>query len=274
MNPPPTSVNRQNTSWQPVSKWYTKTVGESGNYYHQHVVIPAVLRLLNLSENSSLLDLACGQGVLERQIPPSVYYQGIDISPSLIQYAKAQIHNPNHHVVVGNVTRPLPIAKTGFTHAAIVLALQNIEEPEPILKQVAERLAPNGTLVLMLNHPAFRIPRQSSWGIDEKNKLQFRRVDHYLTPLKIPITAEPSKGQRSAIVWSYHQPMSAYRAFLQKAGFVIEIIEELGSDKVSVGKAAKMENRSRVEFPLFMAIKARKVSITVVDVVGHIPFGS
>ena len=262
-NPPSKNVRHQNTSWQPVSEWYTKTVGESGNYYHQHVVIPAVLQLLNLSENSSLLDLACGQGVLERQISPSVYYQGIDISPSLINYAKTQIHNPNHHVAVGNVTRPLPIAKTNFSHAAIVLALQNIEEPELALQQAADRLAPNGTLVLMLNHPAFRIPRQSSWGIDEKTKTQFRRVDRYLSPLKIPITAAPGQGQRSAITWSYHQPISAYSAFLNNAGFVIEIIEELGSDKVSVGKAAKMENRSRVEFPLFMAIKARKVSTTV-----------
>ncbi|HIH10980.1 TPA: methyltransferase domain-containing protein [Candidatus Woesearchaeota archaeon] len=262
-NPPSKNVRHQNTSWQPVSEWYTKTVGESGNYYHQHVVIPAVLQLLNLSENSSLLDLACGQGVLERQISPSVYYQGIDISPSLINYAKTQIHNPNHHVAVGNVTRPLPIAKTNFSHAAIVLALQNIEEPELALQQAADRLAPNGTLVLMLNHPAFRIPRQSSWGIDEKTKTQFRRVDRYLSPLKIPITAAPGQGQRSAITWSYHQPISAYSAFLNNAGFVIEIIEELGSDKVSVGKAAKMENRSRVEFPLFMAIKAQKVSTTV-----------
>ena len=263
MNLPQKSQNRQNTSWQPVSEWYTKTVGESGNYYHQHVVIPAVLRLLNLSENSSLLDLACGQGVLERQIPPNVYYQGIDISPSLITYAKTQIHNPNHHVVVGNVTRPLPIQKTGFSHAAIVLALQNIEEPELALQQAADRLAPNGTLVLILNHPVFRIPRQSGWGIDEKTKIQFRRVDRYLSPLKIPITATPSQGQRSAITWSYHQPISAYSAFLQKAGFVIEIIEELGSDKVSVGKAAKMENRSRAEFPLFMAIKAKKSKVEI-----------
>lgn len=258
MNAPQKIPNRQNTSWQSVSSWYTKTVGESGNYYHQHVVIPAVLRLLNLAENSSLLDLGCGQGVLERQIPPSVYYQGIDISPSLIAYAKTQIHSQNHHVVVGNVTRPLPIQKTGFSHAAIVLALQNIEEPELALQQAANYLALNGTLVLILNHPAFRIPRQSSWGIDEKTKTQYRRVDRYLSPLKIPITAEPSKGQRSAITWSYHQPISAYSVFLQKTGFVIELIEELGSDKVSVGKAAKMENRSRVEFPLFMAIQAKK----------------
>jgi hypothetical protein len=36
-------------------------------------------------------------------------------------------------------------------------------------------------------------------------------------------------------------------------------MEEWTSDKVSVGKAAKGENRARAEFPLFMAIRAVKV---------------
>lgn len=249
---------KQHTSWQPVSTWYNKNVGESGHYYHQHVVLPAVLRLLNLGQDSSLLDLACGQGVLERQVPESVYYQGIDISPSLIQHAKDHAKTPEHHFAVGNITHPLPIKKQNFTHAAIVLALQNIEQPELALQHTAEHLAEHGTLVIVLNHPCFRIPRQSSWGVDEGNKTQYRRIDRYLSPLSIPITAAPSKGARSAVTWSYHFPLSAYSEFLSKAGFVIENIEELGSDKVSVGKAAKMENRSRSEFPLFLAMKVRK----------------
>ena len=45
---------------------------------------------------------------------------------------------------------------------------------------------------------------------------------------------------------------------LQQAGFVIQLIEEWGSDKSSVGSAARMENRSRQEFPLFLALKAIK----------------
>jgi ubiquinone/menaquinone biosynthesis C-methylase UbiE len=216
-----------------------------------------------LKPGDALLDLACGQGVLERQIPAEVYYQGIDVSNSLIQFAKQHTQVAEHHFAVGDVTRPLPIQKQGFTHAAIVLALQNLEHPELALKHAAERLAPNGMLVIVINHPMFRIPRQSSWGVDEQNKMQYRRVDRYLSPLKIPITAAPSQGQRSAVTWSFHQPLSMYAQQLHNAGFAIETIEELGSDKVSEGKAAKMENRSRTEFPLFMVIVAKKYSTVV-----------
>jgi hypothetical protein len=47
---------------------------------------------------------------------------------------------------------------------------------------------------------------------------------------------------------------------LKDAGFAIDVIEEWTSDKESEGRAARMENRSRSEFPLFLAIKAFKKS--------------
>jgi hypothetical protein len=109
-----------------------------------------------------------------------------------------------------------------------------------------------------MNHPCFRIPRQSSWKVDDEQKIQYRRIDRYTSPMKIPIQAHPSKGQSSATTWSFHHPLASYSQWLNETGFVIELIEEWHSNKVSTGKAAKMENRSREEIPLFLAIKAKK----------------
>ncbi len=109
-------------------------------------------------------------------------------------------------------------------------------------------------MVLVLNHPAFRIPRQSGWG-EHTNKIQYRYINRYLTPLEIPITMHPGQSQ-SAMTWSYHVPISFYAQALASAGLVIETIEEWTSDKQSEGKAARMENRARAEIPLFMAIVA------------------
>ena len=64
----------------------------------------------------------------------------------------------------------------------------------------------------------------------------------------------------SPITWTYHFPISMYTTWLHDVGFVIEMIEEWTSDKTSIGKAGKMENRSRSEFPLFLAIRAKKIS--------------
>jgi SAM-dependent methyltransferase len=248
--------HKHSTSWQPVAKWYTKLVGEKGQYYHQHVVIPGTLRLLGLDQSSRLLDVACGQGVLGRAIGKNVNYTGFDIARSLIEEAKRLDNSDKHTYLVGDATVDLPLGEWKFTHAAIVLALQNIEDGEAVIANIAKHLLPNGKLIIVLNHPAFRIPRQSSWGIDETNKLQYRRQNMYMSPLKIPIDLHPGPKEGPQ-TWSFHRPLSYYISLLASHGFVVDALEEWTSDKESEGKARRMENRSRSEFPLFLALRGR-----------------
>jgi ubiquinone/menaquinone biosynthesis C-methylase UbiE len=250
---------KTSTSWQPVSSWYNQLVGGSGQYFHQHLVLPGTLKLLELKSGNSLLDLGCGQGILSRQIPEKIFYQGVDIAPSLIETAKRMTRRPDTNFTVADITKPINIPKIDFSHAAIILAFQNVDSPLDTLLNAALHLKENGVLVMVINHPYFRIPRFTSWGVDESKKLQYRRVDSYLTFQKIPISANPSQQSRSPITWSFHYSLQEITKFLNQAGFVIETIEEWVSDKESIGKSAKMENRARQEFPLFMAIKAVKV---------------
>ena len=251
-------MRNNETSWESVSEWYGRIAAKRGHYYHQHIVLPQTLRLLDLKNDSSLLDLACGQGVLARQIPREVYYVGLDIAPSLINQAKHWDKDKKHIYVVADVSEDLPISKKDFTHVSIVLALQNIRNPQGVIKNAQGHLKKKGKFLIVLNHPYFRIPRQTSWGVDQQNKMQYRRVNRYMTPLEIPITTNPGRGERSESTWSYHFPLSYYSQILFENAFVIEKLEEWISDKDSTGGAAKIENRSRKEFPMFMAILARK----------------
>jgi ubiquinone/menaquinone biosynthesis C-methylase UbiE len=248
------------TSWQNVGKWYNEKVGEEGHHYHQSLIIPNVLKLLNFSKNedASLLDLACGQGVLSRAIPPFVSYVGIDAAAQLISAAKHYDRQTSHQFIQADVTQKLPLLTTLFSHASLILALQNIEDPLAVFKNASHYLQSGAPFVIAINHPCFRIPRQSSWKIDEENKIQYRRIDRYMSPMKIPIQTHPSKGKDSPQTWSFHHPLSDYSRWLKEAGFMIELIEEWCSDKLSEGRTAKMENRSRQEIPLFMGILARK----------------
>lgn len=244
------------TSWQGVGKWYQNLVKNQGHYYHEHVVIPGVLKLLNLKPGSSVLDLACGQGILAKRLPKDVRYIGIDSAPNLIDYAKKSDTHSKHHYLISDITQPLQL-KQQFNHATLILSLQNIAEPQKVFQNANLHLKPTGTMVIVLNHPYFRIPRQTIWGIDEVNKMQYRRVNRYLSPLKIPITMHPGK-QDNQLTWSFHFPLSMYSHFLHNSGFTIDTIEEWISNKESVGKKSKMENLARNEIPLFMAIVARK----------------
>jgi ubiquinone/menaquinone biosynthesis C-methylase UbiE len=249
-----------NTSWQKVGDWYDSIVGDTGSYYHQKIILPGVLRLLDLKPGDSLIDLACGQGVLASHLPKEVEYLGLDAAKSLLQ--KARSRHPEKRFVFADLTKPLPIEpKKSYTHACCILALQNISEPALVLKGVAKHMQEGSKLVLVINHPCFRIPRQSHWGQDEQSKLQYRRVNLYMTPQKIPIATHPGKSaheQKETI--SFHFPLSSYFQFLHESGFVVESLQEWCSDKVSTGKMASMENRARREFPLFLALKGRLLS--------------
>lgn len=243
---------QMNDSWNS----YDKTVGATGHYYHQHLILPKALELLSLRKaNLSLLDLGCGQGVLARHLPEKVSYIGIDASTSLIRAARKY---SKHKFITADVSEPLKLEKKDFTHATLILALQNIKDPLPVLINAANHLKQGGKLLIVLNHPCFRIPRQSSWGIDESKKTQYRRIDRYFTPLEISIQMRPSQNDAATETRSYHHPLSSYCLWLKEAGFCIEIMEEWCSDKKSTGKVAAMENRARQEFPLFLTLLARK----------------
>jgi ubiquinone/menaquinone biosynthesis C-methylase UbiE len=249
--------NNKNTSWNKVSDWYGNLVGQKGHYYHQNVIIPGSLKLLNLNSKSKLLDIACGTGVFARFIPKNISYCGIDAAPALISQAKNFDKNVLHSFVVGDVTKDVALPKNDFTHAVCILALQNIKDPQKAIQFAKNHLATAGKLLIVLNHPCFRIPRQSSWGIDEKNKLQYRRIQRYLTPLEIPITMHPGQKE-TGITWSFHHAITDYSQYFFNEGFSIIKIEEWISDKESNGKVADMENRARAQFPLFLTFLVQK----------------
>ncbi len=249
-------MEKKDTSWESSSKWYGEIVGEKGHYFHQALVIPGVMRLLDIGKRDRLLDVACGQGVLARRLPGEVSYTGVDLAHGLIADAKRMDINKKHKYVVADVTKSIPMAEK-YNKAAIVLALQNIKEPEKTIKLTGEKLDKGGKLLIVLNHPCFRIPRQSSWETDKKNKMQYRRVNRYMSPLEIPINMHPG-DRNSPVTWSFHLPIEEYSRMLCDNGFLVEKIEEWTSDKSSEGRMAKAENRARDEFPMFMAILAVK----------------
>lgn len=248
----------KNTSWSPVAKWYSGIVGEGGHYFHEHVILPNLKSLVDPKGGESVLDVGCGQGVYARTLPHNVEYTGVDVSKDLIQEAKKLTKNVKQVYYVADATKGLPVPSSSFDHAVCILAIQNMKDGSAMIHNVAATLNQGGDFTIVMNHPSFRIPRQSSWGKDEAQKLEYRRVNRYLTGLEIPINAHPGLSD-SPMTWTYHQPLSYYTKALKAAGMLISDIEEWTSDKVSVGKSAKGENRARAEFPLFLAIKAVKI---------------
>lgn len=248
------SKNRS-TSWQNVHGWYDKKVGLSGHEYHQTVIFPHLLPRL---KTGSIADLACGQGVLGRMIPKETVYMGFDIAPDFIRIAQTADAAPKHGYQVHDCTKPIQGAKS-YDHVVSILAAQNIEDLPSFVKNGSALAAKGGHFHLVINHPCFRIPRQSGWGEDKERKIQYRRVDRYLSPLSIPIQAHPGQGEKSPETWSFHKSLTDFMTPFFQEGFVLTALEEWASPKKSEGSKAKMEDRAREEIPLFLYLNFKKL---------------
>jgi ubiquinone/menaquinone biosynthesis C-methylase UbiE len=243
----------KDTSWEQVAGWYDDLLGGEGTY-QKELILPNLLRLMDISANDIILDLACGQGFFTREFFKMAKGAiGIDASRSLIKIAEKGVPGAEFHVAQSDT---LPLKAGSVDKVAVVLALQNIQEVAGTLKEAARVLKKGGGLYIVLNHPAFRVPKESSWGWDEKAKIQYRRIDRYLSESKVDIQMHPGDkpGQYTT---SFHRPLQYYFKALNKAGFAVSLMEEWNSHKKSQkGPRSEAEDISRKEIPLFLCLVA------------------
>lgn len=245
----------KNTSWGNVADWYSGHLS-GGDTYHEKVLLPNVLRLLQNTKGMRVLEIGCGNGFFARAIAKEgAEVDASDISPELI--ANAKDHKEKVRCFVSSAEK-LSFAKDGTYDVVLaVLSLQNMERLDAVSREVRRVIKPEGRFLCVLNHPTFRIPKHSSWGWDEELKTQFRRVDAYMTPHKVEIDMHPGKREKKQ-TYSFHRSLQDHFKALAKAGFAVTRLEEWISHKKS-GKGPRQaaEDRARKEFPLFLAIEAR-----------------
>ena len=247
---------KKETSWGGVAHWYNKMLEEGGDTYQAQVVLPNLVRLMGVKPGVRVLDLACGQGFFSRAFAAQGgEVTGVDISSDLISFAKKSSPKEIKYIVA-SAEDLAKLSDASFDVVALVLAIQNIEAPHKVFKECARVLTPKGKLFIVLNHPAFRIPKESSWGYDDMTETQYRRVDRYMSETKTLIDMMPSKPGSVTTV-SFHRSLQYYFKTLANAGFAITRLEEWLSHRESEkGPRKAAEDRARKEFPMFLFLEA------------------
>ena len=248
------------TSWGGVANWYDKVVNDDDSYQTK-VIAPAILRIVAPKKGMKILDIACGQGYFSHVLAAQgAFVTGVDIASELIDIAKKHAgHNQEFFVMPSHDLSKFPNASYDAT--ICVLAIQNIENMVQTFHEVSRVSRLGARFIVVLNHPAFRIPGKSSWGFDEKSNTQYRRVDEYLSESRAAIDMNPGSKEKKETTYSFHRSLQVYSKTLANAGFAIARIEEWTSHKESEkGPRQSAENRARKEIPLFMCLECIKVS--------------
>jgi len=272
------AVHETKTSWGGVAQWYDTLLQGEGTY-QKDLILPNLLRLVEPKKNEVILDLACGQGFFSREFAKKgARVIGADISKELIAIAKKNSSKTITYYLAA-ADRLSFVSERSVDVITLILALQNIENVQDVLNECKRVLKPDGELHIVMNHPAFRVPKGSSWGWDPsassgqapstslkagEKGVQYRRIDSYLSESKEKIQMHPSASSGRTLkpqdyTTSFHRPLQYYFKAIQKAGLFVARLEEWSSHKKSEpGLRAKAENIARAEIPLFLYFGVRK----------------
>jgi ubiquinone/menaquinone biosynthesis C-methylase UbiE len=246
------------TSWNKVSGWYDELL-KDGDTYQSKVIAPNLLRVLDIKKGEQLYDLACGQGYFANIfVKGGAVVTASDLSKNLIEQAKKDIKGVNFFVSPAHKAQFL---KDGTVDTVVcVLAIQNIQNVGEVLAECARVLKTSGRMILVLNHPTFRVPQGSDWHFQDG--VQSRIVSTYLSESKVEIDMTP--GERNVYkkikTYSFHRSLQYYMKAFAKSGFVITRLEEWISHKQSQsGPRQEAEDKARKEIPMFMCIEVKKL---------------
>lgn len=250
--------NTQKTDWGNVAHWYDSYL-QGDDTYQAKVIAPNLSRMLAISPEARVLDVACGQGYFSRLVADTgATVVGVDSSAELVEIA-AQQARINESYRVGNAEQLSAMKLGTFDAAFSVLAFENIKNIPKVFEGMSDCLKKEGRVVLVLLHPAFRIPQHSDWGYDMKRAVQYRKTEKYLSEVSIAIELAPHKGGQKTATTTFHRSLQWYAKAFRNAGFAIVNLEEWISHKKSeAGPRQVAEDAARKEIPMFMAIELRK----------------
>ncbi len=248
----------KDTSWNKVAGWYDELL-KNDDSYQAKVILPNLLRFLDLKKGEKVYDLACGQGYFANIFSHvGAEVVASDLSKKLIETAKKD----SREKVLFYITpahRAQFLKDNSIDTIVVVLAIQNIENVNEVFAECKRILKKDGRMVLVLNHPAFRVPQASDWYFEDG--VQSRIVSKYLSESKLSIDMTPGEKnpKKKITTISFHRSLQYYVKLFSKNGLVITRLEEWISHKQSgTGPRQIAEDKARKEIPMFMCLEIRK----------------
>lgn len=250
----------KDTSWNKVAGWYDELLKKDDSYQSK-VILPNLLRVLDLKSGEQVYDIACGQGYFANifaHVGANVIAS--DISKKLIETAKKD-SKEKVSFYISPAHRAQFLKDGSIDTIVIVLAIQNIENVNEVLIECNRVLKNNGRIVVVLNHPAFRVPQGSDWYFD--NGIQSRIVSQYLSESKVFIDMTPGEKdpKKKISTITFHRSLQNYMKLFSKNDFAITRLEEWISHKQSgIGPRQSAEDKARKEIPMFMCLEIKKIN--------------
>jgi 2-polyprenyl-3-methyl-5-hydroxy-6-metoxy-1,4-benzoquinol methylase len=205
-----------------------------GNEFHNLLIEPAQLRLLELGGGEMVLDVACGNGQFARKMADvGAHVLAVDVSGRMIENAKRRSAGYQGRIDyrVIDCADPAQLSVVGerqFDRVVCTMALMDMPDIEPLASAASKLLRPGGRFVFSVLHPCFNsgltrhgIERHDIGG--ELIEEPYVRVSRYAEPVTVMGVA--MAGQPVPQHY-FHRPLSVLLGTFFEAGFVQDGLEE------------------------------------------------
>lgn len=206
-------------SWEAHASEWIRWAREPGHDGFWDGTWPALRQLL-APPGGLVLDVGCGEGRLGRELVRLGYHVvGVERSKTLAHAANSC--DQPFPVVAADATH-IPMRNAGIAMALACMCLQDMDNLNEAVAEIARVLRPGGSLLVALVHPLANCVGDPSTMKAESIVVS----EPYLAQRRMETRVERD-GIGMTFV-STHRPLSAYVAALIRAGFVISDLREDG----------------------------------------------
>lgn len=233
--------------WNDAAEAWVDFVRTSKDYTRIGLNNPAAFALIGNIKEKVVLDLACGEGFNTRILARiGAKVTGVDFSEALIKFARQEEANEklNVHYEVMDATNLEIIPDGHFNLVTCFMALQDIENYELAVSEVARVLKNKGRFVFSIPHPCF-----------EKITFRGKRVpaaSNYFETVEYHINWNMKRLEKPFITTSFHRALTDY-------------FQSLYLSKLSVRRLVepKLSRKSLEKYPYLQYALARPQSVII-----------
>jgi len=197
--------------WDDAAESWVDFVREGKDYYRDGINNPAAFKLMGDIRGKAILDLACGEGyntrILVRKGGRAI---GVDFSERLIELARREEAKERLGVryCVSDASDLKEFSDNSFDLVTCFMALQDIEDYEKAIAEVARVLKNRGRFIFSVPHPCFE-----TMTVKEE---RISASERYFGTVKYPVQWDMERLSKPFRTTSFHRTLTDYFNALYK----------------------------------------------------------